>query len=140
MIKSTKVSEIMSNNIIVANESHKFSQVCRLFLEFNLHHLPVVDANNKIIGIISSSDALRLYCYESPIIGSADPDVLDSKLPLSGMMTPNPFTISADDTIGYAAEMMVKYHVQSLPVADESGVVIGIVTSRDLVKEFALYG
>lgn len=140
MIKSTKVSEIMSNNIIVANESHKFSQVCRLFLEFSLHHLPVVNSENKVIGIISSSDALRIYCYESPIIGTTDPDVLDSKLPLSGMMTTNPFTINTDDTIGYAAEMMVKHGVQSLPVVNESGTIVGIVTSRDLVKEFALYG
>ena len=120
MQKSTKISQIMSDNVIVALPGHTFSQVCRLFLEMGMHHLPVVDANDSVIGIISST--------------------LDTHLSITQLMTANPATLTAADTIGNAAELFVQLNIQALPIVDANNKVIGIISNRDLIRQFATLG
>ena len=58
---SKPVSAIMTTGPVVANQFTTFSQVLRLFNEFPVHHLPVVDDNNKLIGIVSSNDFIKVF-------------------------------------------------------------------------------
>lgn len=140
MQKGVKITEVMSHHVIVATAAHTFSQVCDLFLEFNLHHLPVVDENEKVIGIISSYDVLRTYNAEAPKLSSWSKDALNEAFKLTDIMTPSPSTIEEDETIGHAAEIFTNKGIQSLPVVDADGKIKGIITVRDIVKQFAVYG
>jgi CBS-domain-containing membrane protein len=54
------VSTIMSRQVVVANQFHNFSQVLQLFSEHGMHHLPIVDGHETVIGIISSNDVMKL--------------------------------------------------------------------------------
>jgi|JI102314A1RNA_FD_contig_41_35100_length_713_multi_2_in_0_out_0_1 acetoin utilization protein AcuB len=140
MQKSTKISQIMSDNVIVALPGHTFSQVCRLFLEMGMHHLPVVDADNVIIGIISSYDVLKAYRYSVPDLAAYDDATLDSHLSIKQLMTANPATLTPSDTIGNAAELFVQLNIQALPIVDANNKVIGIISNRDLIRQFATIG
>ncbi|OWY23697.1 CBS domain-containing protein [Sphingobacteriales bacterium UPWRP_1] len=140
MQKGTRITEVMSHHVIVATASHTFSQACRLFLEFNLHHLPVVDEEDHVLGIISSYDVLRIYNTEVAKLTNVSEDALDEKFKLADIMTASPVTISLDENIGHAAEIFTNRGIQSLPVVDGSGKIKGIITVRDLVKQFAIYG
>jgi CBS domain-containing protein len=140
MQKSVKLSEVMSRHVIVATAAHTFSQAGQLFLEFNLHHLPIVDEEDKVIGIISSYDILRTYRSEVAKLSSVSEAEVDAKFKLIDIMTPSPITITEDETIGHAAEIFTNKGIQSLPVVDENGKIKGILTVRDIVKQFAVYG
>lgn len=139
MRKSTSVSQVMTPRVIVANTYHTFTQVRSLFLELNMHHLPVVDENERVIGIISSSDMLRAYAESIPFLPSMDDATLNEHVKISDLMTANPLTISSIDTIGSVAELFVQQKIHSLPVVD-NGKIIGIITMNDLNKHFAQMG
>ncbi|HNI44391.1 MAG: CBS domain-containing protein [Chitinophagales bacterium] len=140
MQKSTKVSEVMTDRVIVADSHNKFSQVCALFLEKRLHHLVVVDKDQQVAGIIGVTDVLRVYRYESEILGQTTDAVLDEKISLSHIMTPNPITLNATDTIGVAAELFTNNHIHAFPVVDADKKVVGIITTNDLIRHFAVVG
>lgn len=140
MQKSIKISQLMTDNIIVARLSHTFSQVCRLFLEFSLHHLPIVDDSDRVIGIISMTDVLKAYRYLATDLPDLSDEALDKHLLISHLMTPNPVTLEATDTIGNAAELFVQLHIQALPIVDGDKKIVGIITTRDIVRQFAILG
>ena len=139
MNKSTKVYELMSKYIIVGDKNHTFSQVCQLFLEKKLHHLPIVDENDKLIGIISSYDVLHTYKYGMPIYQNNLNEHLDETVELEQIMTANPITILPTDTIGDAAILFVRYGIHALPVV-EDGRILCIITNNDLIQHFAANG
>ncbi|QQS29788.1 MAG: CBS domain-containing protein [Sphingobacteriales bacterium] len=140
MQKSVKISEVMSHHVIVATAAHTFSQACQLFLEFNLHHLPIVDESDKVVGIISSYDVLRTYNAEVAKSSTVSEAEVNAKFKLADIMTSDPVTITEDETIGHASEIFINKGIQSLPVVDENGKIKGIITVRDIVKQFATYG
>ena len=79
------VSAIMTLNPVVANQFHNFSQVLRLFTEFPVHHLPIVDGNNKLIGIVSSNDLPKVFhelCDRKEKV-AMDFDAIDKAINLS---------------------------------------------------------
>ena len=51
------VKDLMTSQVIVAHTSHSFTQICRLFFELDIHHLPVLNDQNELIGIISSNES-----------------------------------------------------------------------------------
>lgn len=128
------VSTIMTVNPVVANQFHNFSQVLRLFSEFPVHHLPIVDTNNKLIGIISSNDLPKVFSdlCNRPEKVMMDFDAIDRAVNLKDIMTPNPVTVSSTDTISAAAEVFANRKFSALPVVD-NGELVGILSVKDVV-------
>ena len=131
MNKKTPVSSIMSKKVVVAAPSNKFSQVQKLFLDYNVHHLPVMDGD-KLVGIISSNDVMRFYAKNLIKLQRIDEQALDNAFKIDDLMTKNPVTISSNDSIKKAAELFHQHKFHSLPVVD-NGEIKGIVTTRDLM-------
>lgn len=129
------ISAIMSINPVVANPFNNFSQVLRLFSEFPVHHLPVVDGNNKLIGIISSSDLYKVFITLSsrPEKITMDMDALDKAINISDIMTSNPISISSGEPISKAVKVFAEKKFLSLPVVD-NGQLIGILSMKDVIK------
>ena len=128
------ISTIMTASPVVANTSNKFSQVLRLFTEFPVHHLPIVDAAGKLIGIISSNDLPKVFLS---LCNHAEPlkmtmDVIDGEIKMTDIMTSNPVTITSTDPISKAAEIFAEKRFMALPVVD-NGVLVGIVSLKDVV-------
>lgn len=136
MIKSTrtKVSDIMSRQVLVAHPRHEFLPLCRLFLLMNIHHLPVVDEQGKLIGILSANDVLKALSFKLPQLKKADEENLNKEFPVLDLMTPLPLeTVSPDDSISAATRIFVSRNISCLPVlAGEE--VVGIITHRDIIK------
>lgn len=131
MNKKTPVSQIMTSKVVVANLNNKFSQVQQLFLDYNVHHLPVMDGD-KLIGIISSNDVMRFYAKNLIKLQRIDEKSLDAAFKLEDLMTKDPVTIKSTDSVKAAVEIFATRKFQSLPVVDD-GEIKGIVTTRDLV-------
>ena len=132
------VSAIMTITPVVANVSTEFSKVVRLFTEFPVHHLPIVDEDNKLIGMVSSNDLPKVFlelCNRNPKI-AMDFDAIDKAIVLSDIMTSDPVTVSSSETIGNAAKIFADKKFMALPVVDD-GILIGILSVKDVLAYIA---
>ncbi len=138
MNANTKVSSVMTRELIYAKTSNAFSEVLQLFLSKNIHHLPVMNDANELIGIISSHDVLNALSNIMYRPKQINIDNIDEEVKIEDIMTSNPTTISPEETLGNAAIIFATHKFQALPIVDDSGKLRGIVTSRDIVNEFAV--
>ncbi len=137
MITATAtVADIMSRNVLFAHTNQSFTQLCRLFFEMDIHHLPVADEKGKLIGILSTNDVLKAYGRKVPTLQRADEAMLNANITIFDLMTQDPISVPPDTTLKEAARLLSTNNIQSLPVV-EGEKVVGIVTSRDLIRYLA---
>lgn len=117
--------------------------------ERHISGLPVVNDEGKLVGIISEADLLfkerpiRLPLYLLLLGGIIYLEPLDRFIQelkkslgvlVQDVMTPNPFTITPDAPISQAADLMLEKRINRLPVVDEQGKLVGIITRDDLLR------
>ncbi len=131
MKQNEHVSKIMSSELTTVHTGQQLSEARRLLAGSKFDHLPVV-SGDKLIGMLSSSDLMRLnFDAGNADLRSMDA-VLDNSFSIETTMKKSPVTIRSTDTIRHAAELLVKGPFHSLPVVDDDKLV-GIVTSTDLI-------
>ncbi len=131
---NVQVADIMSDKVLFASLTQPFTQLCRLFLELDIHHLPILDEKGELVGIISSNDMLRAFSVHLPVMDCINEETLNERLSVADFMTPSPLvTISSKETILKALELFDNFNIRALPVVDDKQVV-GIITNRDIVR------
>jgi CBS domain-containing protein len=131
MDKSTLLSSVMTKKVIVAELDTKFSNILTLFLDFKIYHLPVV-FDNKLVGILSMTDALKFYQEE--VANITDPSKIDALFDIKKMMTHNPVTLKPENTIKDAASLLASVKFRAVPITNEEGEILGIISNKDMVK------
>lgn len=133
MKKNVPISTIMTTNIVKLNLKDELSKAESLFKNHKIRHIPVVNGN-KIIGMLSMSDLLRISFVDSAFEDEDEIDtVVYDMFDISQVMTKNIVTITSDTTIREAAEILASKEFHALPVLKD-GDLIGIVTTTDLIK------
>ncbi len=98
------------------------------------HHVVALD-RTKVAGVVSDRDVLRAL---SPFVGNdsmeRSQDANTMKRRIHQIMSRMPITINARDLVAVAAQRMIDKHVSSLPVLSEEGALVGIVTTRDILR------
>jgi CBS domain-containing membrane protein len=134
MRKNESVSKIMTSNLISVNKKACFSDVKKIFQKYPFHHVPVLEGE-KLIGIISTDDMLKATFSEMFFQNEKEANVvLDCTLSIQEIMTKNPTSISIKLTIREAAILLRDCPFNALPVVDEKQNILGIVTSKDLIR------
>lgn len=127
------VSFVMTaDGLITVDVEDRLRQVRRLLTEYPIHHLPVLDGN-KLVGIISPTDLLRLGIDVEEGGDDMSESVWDG-LGVDKAMETSLVTLHPKDSLRRAAELLVKERFNSLPVVDELGELVGILTTRDLLR------
>jgi len=127
------VSKIMTEQVITVNTTQSLTEAEQLFKDHNIRHIPVV-SGNKLIGILSLTDLLRISFVES--YGNEESNVdtaVYSMLSIEQVMISKPQTVSSHQTIKEVAEILAGREFHALPVVDD-GELKGIVTTTDLIK------
>lgn len=114
------VKDAMSKEFVVAKKTEKISEIKKLILTSESRVVLVVD-KKRIEGIITESDLIRKE-YEND-------------KPCSQIMSSPVVTISPDATLQEAAKCLTNNRVEQLPVVSDSGEILGIITSHDVVKD-----
>ena len=126
-----KVKDYMSAPIYVIERNEPIQRARNLMFKYGIGRLPVMDAG-KLVGIVTKYDItnrLNQAAHEwrrRPI----------DKDPIQVVMTEKPITIYPDATMPQAAELLMENGVSGLPV-ERDGDIVGMVTSRDMVKYFS---
>lgn len=146
------VADVMSRDPIVVRSETSLNEAIQILAERRISGLPVVDDAGKLVGIISETD---LMWQETGVTPPAYIMFLDSVIYLKNpatyerdlhkalgqtvgeVMSKDPITTSPEKTLTEAARVMHDKDVHRLPVLDESGQVIGILTRGDIVRAMA---
>ncbi len=116
---SNKVHKVMTTELFTVNEHDSIRLVKHIMTWKQIHHIPVLDSDNKVVGIISDADIERLYTVENH---SA-----------SDLMTNNIKVGHPDMYIEEAKSLMLEHQIHCLPIIDNEELV-GILTKTDLNK------
>ena len=100
--------------------------------EGRFRHLPVVNADGRLVGIVSPADYAGLA---EELIDGPPPAMGQEPGPLrvADVMTSDPVALSPDDTLGLAATLFLSRLFHAAPVVDD-GELVGIVTTHDLLR------
>ncbi|WP_127356258.1 CBS domain-containing protein [Actinacidiphila soli] len=143
-MKHQKIGNVMTSDVVRAMYATPFKEVAALLAQHRISGLPVVDDDEKVIGVISETD-LMLHQAEQDagrmrrfrLTRAARRAAAKAHARTAGqLMSTPPITVRADDSIARAARTMAEHHVKRLSVLDEEDRLVGIVTCRDLLKVF----
>lgn len=131
------VIETMKTDLISVRAETTLAEARVLMYNNNFRHLPVVDNDGKLIGIISDRD-MRDAHPSSLLSKEAYQRTLDEVMQhrVEEIMTRKPITISPYFTLQDTLLIMGQNKVGALPVVDEDGYLKGIMSTRDLLKAF----
>ncbi|MFC8419839.1 CBS domain-containing protein [Streptomyces sp. NPDC057236] len=123
------VGEVMTRDVVQARRTTPFEEVVRLLDHHRISGLPVVDADDKVLGVLSGSDLVRTQAYR-------DGPVPPLAVTAGDVMSSPAVTVHPEQTVPDAARLMERRGIERLPVIDEADRLIGIATRRDLLRVF----
>jgi len=127
------VERWMSRNVITVSPAATLPDAERLMDCKMIRRLPVVESG-RLVGIVTYGDILNARPSRVTALSFWLLNFLVTRLKVSEFMTPNPITISPDTTIGEAAQIMLKEMISGLPVVDDEGTLVGIITESDIFR------
>ena len=131
------VGEIMSARVAVLSFDDNLLTVHGIFSKVKFRHLPVVEDDGTIIGILSDRDFLR---HVSPFFGTINEQNRDKEIMarrVGTVMTRNPICVFLDTSIIDAVKMMNERKISCLPIVERGSMrLLGIVTWKDVVRAF----
>lgn len=132
-MKQENVREWMSSDPITITPETTLPEAHRLMMEHSIRRLPVID-DGQLVGIVTLGDVRGAEPSGATSLSIWEINYLVSRLRVDEIMTPRPFTISENATLGEAAQMMLKYKISGLPVVNASGELTGIITESDIFR------
>ena len=128
------VGDVMTSHVQTVTSGEALARVLGSFREGGFHHLPVVD-DGQLVGIVSARDLVRLAQERGA--AKLDDAVLQGGS-AGDVMTPVPETIDPGASVAYAIERIGRGDLHALPVVDDDGALVGIVTHNDLLDYLLL--
>ena len=140
-MKQTTVADVMTRKVMAVGEGAEFKEIVEAMCNAHVSALPVVDAESHVIGVVSEGD---LLVKEAAVAGQhkatrrhpAGADKATEVLAM-GLMTRPAVTIGRDATVAEAAGVMSSKRVRRLPVVDDWGRLIGIVSQIDVLTVYS---
>jgi acetoin utilization protein AcuB len=132
------VAKSMTEKVITAGPEDAVLLAQKRMAEYKIRHLPVVDHENRLVGIISDRD-LRSALPDGllKILDLTEKEIETLKhLTVGEVMHPDPVALSPVDTIQDALVIIQKEKIGALPVVDGENRLKGILTTRDLLRTF----
>jgi CBS domain-containing protein len=135
-IDNPLVENIMSTDIFTLGRNDKLSIADDVMSQKRIRHLPVLDADGMLCGILTQRDLFRGALLRSLGYGQrAEQKLLDS-LAVKDAMRDEVVTISPKSTLSDAANLMLSKKIGCLPVV-EGERLLGMISEADFVKQFA---
>lgn len=134
MNNAISIKQIMTPNPVTLKVTNSLYDVVKIFKKYSFAHLPVIDADDNLVGIISKTDVYRraLDLSQQTTGKSYSLKVLQSST-TADVMTLDPVTVNPDSSIDDAIEILVEKEFHALPVT-ENGKIVGIVSLKDLLE------
>ncbi len=137
------VRDVMTEPAVAVSDSTPFKEIVSTLARHDVGVLPVLDRDGRVLGVVSEADLIlkeegpqtrgrRAFHWKRSRL-----ERRRMRARVAGdLMTAPAVTIGPDETIVAAARTMTERRLRSLPVVDEDGRLLGIVSRRDLLAVF----
>ncbi|MEU9292211.1 CBS domain-containing protein [Streptomyces sp. NPDC048266] len=123
-MRHRSVADLMTPTAVAVQPGTSFKEIARLLDEYGITAVPVVDEENRPVGVVSEADLLRRHTAKD---GPSTADAMMS----SPVVTARPSWTAVE-----AARLMERHRVKRLPVVDADGRLIGVLSRSDLLQLF----
>jgi CBS-domain-containing membrane protein len=143
-MKRHTVADVMTRRVTTVTEETGYKQIVEALTTNAVSAVPVVDADHRVVGVVSEADLLHKVD-----IAGMEPNgwPLERKRVRIArekanadfareLMTTPPITVAETDSVAVAARLMDTERVKRLPVVDEQGRLVGIVSRSDLLRPY----
>ena len=117
--------DFMSINVVAAKENLVASEISARLLVGEFNGVPVIDDNQKVIGIVTTIDILKALREGKSL----------SNITARDIMTPNPSVAKKDSSIEEIMDIMIGKEIELVPVVQEDGKLIGVVARLDILRQ-----
>ncbi|HEX8005114.1 MAG TPA: CBS domain-containing protein [Trebonia sp.] len=136
------VKDVMSTHVVAVRKGASFKEMAARLREQRVSAFPVLDDDDKVIGVVSEADLLTKEALEGVTPGMFSGMLHHREQAKAGgvtaadLMTTPPVTIGPDEPVTRAARLMYSRRVKRLPVTDPDGRLVGIVARSDVLSVF----
>jgi CBS domain-containing protein len=137
------VKDIMTTHVIAVRRSATFKEMATRLRQHRVSAFPVLDDDGKVIGVVSEADMLPKEAFEeghagmiSGILHHRDQGKAEG-ITAADLMTKPAVTVAPEDSVEHAARLMYSRRIKRLPVTDEAGHLLGIVSRADVLAVFS---
>ena len=144
-MKPITVKDVMTTRVVSVGKDASFRDMAAALREYRVSAFPVVDADEKVIGVVSEADMLTKEALGSEPQGM--PGMITGLLRHSehakargitagDLMSSPAVTVTPEDTLEHAAKLMYIRKVKRLPVVDSGAHLVGIISRADVLSVF----
>lgn len=126
-MRDIAIDKVMTSDPATVSPQSSAAEARRLLESNVIHHLPVVEGD-RLVGIVSSSDLLKLHLLD-------DKMAIFARATVDQIMETNVTVLDKNSTLRDAVEKLSIGNFHALPVVDRKRRLLGIVTSTDLLNE-----
>ncbi len=135
-MENVNIKTIMTSEPIVLGPNDCVTKVEEIFETNNIHHIPVIDDNKKVLGIVSKTDFLMacqsLTFYNKDFKNEKNQRLFRSLL-VEELMTKDVAKVNEDQSLMFAAGIFKENLFHALPVVNKNNELVGIITTFDLI-------
>lgn len=129
---ASAVEEIMTREPETIRPNNTVAEALRKLRVLDVRHLPVVNEDHELVGMISDRD-LRGVPLEMEVAGR---QTVPLETTVSTLMSSDVLSVELETPLAECIDLMLDEKVGALPVVDDRGVLVGIVSYIDLLREF----
>jgi acetoin utilization protein AcuB len=127
------VKDWMSRNVITVDENDSMFDATKIMKKNDIRMLPVMK-KGKLVGVVTDRDLKRASASDATTLEIHELIYFLSKIKVKEIMTKDPITIPSDYTMEETAEILLENKISGIPVVDDRGQVIGVITQTDIFK------
>ena len=139
------VSEVMTRKVITLTDTMPVSEAWGMMLKHSLKGLPVLNKNGEVVGVLTDEDLLERAGLEQHLSVAKRLDeqmvqaefatLRKSPLKVADVMTAPAITVREDEALGIAAARMAEHRIKRLPVLNQSGKLVGVLSRLDVLQQ-----
>lgn len=133
--KKTKVSDWMTQKVFTLKEDQTLHIAKEIMDWARIRHIPVVDRQNRLVGIVTHRDLLRasISCLTSSV-ARMERDQHLWTIPVRKMMAIDLVTLGPEDSVRDAAKIMRSKKIGAIPIVGDDEKLLGILSEADLLR------
>ena len=128
----------MSESPVTADPETSLLKLSKLMRDHDIRRIPIVDKNNKLIGIVSDRDVKDASPSKATTLDMYEMHYLLAEIKARDIMTKNPLTLTPTNTVEQAAMIMLDKKIGGLPVVEEDNRLVGIISDHDVFKTLVI--
>lgn len=130
---SLRVRDLMTTSVLTMSPDDRLSDLRDLMHSRNVRHVPIVNADQQVKGLVSHRDLLKNTLFDRPRVSQYVEDEILASLRVAEVMTKQVECVGPDEPLAEAARIMLDRRFGCLPVIS-GGRLVGILTESDFVK------